>query len=69
MLLAVFDRDGSGSIDADELKYVLINLSDDLTDEEIVDMINESDADGNGEIDFDGEPQSIKFDLPCMARQ
>ena len=50
----MFDRDGSGSIDADELKYVLVNLSDDLTDEEIVDMINEADEDGNGEIDFDG---------------
>ena len=52
---SVFDRDGSGSIDANELKYVLVNLSDDLTDGEIVAMIEEADEDGNGEIDFDGE--------------
>ena len=56
----MFDRDGSGSIDADELKYVLVNLSDDLTDDEIMEMIREADADGNGEIDFEGEREVIR---------
>ena len=59
--VTVFDRDGSGSIDANELKYVLVNLSDDLTDGEIMAMIEEADEDGNGEIDFDGK---YKTDAP-----
>ena len=32
---AVFDRDGGGTIDADEIRKVMKSLGDNLTDEEI----------------------------------
>lgn len=48
---AVFDRDGSGTIEADEIRKVMKSLGDNLTDEEIDEMIKHVDKDGNGTID------------------
>eukprot|EP00536_Pseudo-nitzschia_multiseries_P002086 jgi/Psemu1/235350/estExt_Genewise1.C_280011 len=48
----VFDTDGNGSITAEELRQIFINLGEKLTDEEISDMINEADKDGDGEINY-----------------
>eukprot|EP00116_Pleurobrachia_bachei_P010871 sb/3471133/ len=45
----VFDTDGSGKISAQELKKVMLNLGEKLTDEEIDEMIREADTDGDGE--------------------
>lgn len=39
----VFDRDGNGLISAAELKYVMTNLYEKLTDEEVDEMIREAD--------------------------
>lgn len=47
----VFDKDGSGTISADELKHVMRSLGEDLTDAEINEMIREADKDNNGTID------------------
>jgi len=49
----VFDRDGSGSISAKELRHVMANLGEKMTDEEIDEMIREADIDGDGEIDYE----------------
>ena len=49
----VFDKDGSGSISAAELKHVMNNLGEKLTDEEVDEMISEADVDGDGEINFE----------------
>ena len=49
----VFDRDGNGLIDAAELKYVLTNLGEKLTDEEVDEMIREADIDGDGQINYE----------------
>ena len=57
-----FDRDGNGSITADELREVLTDLGQTPTDGEIKDMINEVDQDRNGTIEFS------EF-LLMMARQ
>jgi calmodulin len=47
----VFDRDNSGTISAAELRNVLSSLGENLTDEQIDEMIRSADKDGNGSID------------------
>merc|ERR1719201_1501859 len=49
---ALFDKDGNGSISSAELGTVMKSLSQNPTEEELKDMINEVDADGGGTIDF-----------------
>ena len=50
---ALFDLDGNGFITNDELGTVLRKMGQEPTEEEIVQMINEIDEDGDGTIDFD----------------
>jgi calmodulin len=50
---AVFDTDGSGLISRSELKGLLNNLGQLVSDEELDAMMGEVDKDGNGEIDFE----------------
>lgn len=53
----VFDRDGNGMIKIDELKHVMTNLGEKLTDEEIEEMVaeatNSSSANGDGLINYE----------------
>ncbi|CAF0728333.1 unnamed protein product [Didymodactylos carnosus] len=42
----VFDKDGNGFISAAELRHVMTNLGEKLTDEEVDEMIREADIDG-----------------------
>jgi len=49
----VFDRDGNGSISAAELRHVVTNLGEKLTDEECDEMICDADKDGDGSIDYE----------------
>lgn len=44
----VFDKDGSGKISATELRQVMINLGEKLSDEEVAEMIREADENGDG---------------------
>jgi len=48
---AVFDKDGSGTISADEIAKVMKSFGENLTDEELQIMLKEVDTDGNGTID------------------
>lgn len=50
----VFDRNGDGFISAPELRLVMTNLGEKLTDEEVEDMIREADLDGDGLVNYDG---------------
>ena len=50
---AVFDRDGDGNLDADELKAVLMRGNSPFTEQDVEALIKEFDTDGNGVIDFD----------------
>merc|ERR1712232_1141497 len=47
-----FDKDGNGYIDRDELLQTMANLGDQLTDEEIEEMIREADMDGDARINY-----------------
>lgn len=49
----VFDKDGSGKISGDELRSIMKSLGEDLTDEEIQQMMREADKNGDGEIDYE----------------
>lgn len=51
MAFEVFDRDGSGTISSDELRLVMKQLGENLTDQEINEMLQEADKDGDGMID------------------
>ncbi|MBA0768455.1 hypothetical protein Gotri_017256 [Gossypium trilobum] len=47
-----FDKDGDGCITVEELATVIKSLDQNPSEEELQDMINEVDADGNGTIEF-----------------
>ncbi|XP_077987619.1 neo-calmodulin-like [Glandiceps talaboti] len=48
----VFDRDGNGYISASELRYVMMNLGEKLSDDEVDEMIREADIDGDGQVNY-----------------
>ena len=50
----VFDKDKDGFINARELKQVMNNLGEKLTDADISEMIREADVDGDGKVNFEG---------------
>ncbi len=55
-LIAAFkvcDRDGNGFISAADLRRVMTNLGEKLTDEEVDELIREADIDGDGQIDYE----------------
>ncbi|XP_059658121.1 calmodulin-2-like isoform X2 [Cornus florida] len=49
----VFDKDESGFITADELRHVMTSLGEKLTDEEVNEMIDEADGDGDKQISYE----------------
>ena len=51
----VFDRDGNGFVSAAELRHVLTNLGERLTDAEVDEMIYEADFDGDKQLNYNGK--------------
>ena len=49
----MFDRDGNGLIDRSELKLVMQELGEKLSEEDIDEMIEEADTNNDGFIDYD----------------
>lgn len=48
----VFDQDGNGYITATELKTVMAQLGERMTDREVMDLIRQNDMDGDSQIDI-----------------
>eukprot|EP00275_Glaucocystis_incrassata_P001161 EC122033.1.p1 GENE.EC122033.1~~EC122033.1.p1 ORF type:complete len:151 (+),score=33.96 EC122033.1:79-531(+) len=48
----VFDKDGNGTISSPELRQIMRQLGQNLTDDEIDEMMREADISGDGEIDY-----------------
>ena len=55
----VFDKDGNGFIDKQELKEVMGALGEQLTDKEVNKMMKEADLDGDGKVNYEGIYSSI----------
>ena len=48
----VFDKNGDGKISKEELKHVMCNVGEKLSDEEAEEMIKEVDVNADGYIDY-----------------
>ena len=51
----VFDKDGDGYITVPELRHLMTNMGEKLTDAEIRDMIKVADLDEKGKVNFEGK--------------
>lgn len=51
----VFDKNNDGLISSSELRHVMTNLGEKLSEAEVDDMIKEADMDGDGLVNYSGE--------------
>lgn len=49
----VFDKDGNGFISAADLRHIMTNLGEKLTDEEVDEMLAEADPHRQGQINYE----------------
>ena len=54
-MFKVFDIDGNGFISAEEFKWTMMNQGEQLTEEEVGDIIKAADKNGDGQIDLEGK--------------
>ena len=54
---SLFDQDSDGFISPAELRVVMANLGENLTDSELEEMMKEADTDGDGKVSYQGEFQ------------
>ena len=50
----VFDKDGNGHINVEELRYFSVNLGETFSDEDIAEMLKQADFDGDGVVNYKG---------------
>ncbi|KAL9702333.1 hypothetical protein quinque_005851 [Culex quinquefasciatus] len=48
----IFDRDGNGRISAEELRVALRSFGEQLTEEELEELLREADVNSDGQIDY-----------------
>ena len=49
----VFDKEGNGLIQTDELKHIMMTIGDKMTKDETDEIIHEADIDGDGTINYE----------------
>ena len=59
----VFDSDGNGYIEPSELRHVMTNLGEKLSDEEFDELWREADIDQDGRINYEGLSYMYRFQL------
>lgn len=52
-IFRVLDKEKKGEVNTTELRWILKSLGDDLTEEDIDDMIADVDTDGSGWVDYE----------------
>ena len=50
----IFDKDGNGYVDAKEIRHVMVNLGERLSDDEMDEMIREVEINGDNQINYSG---------------
>ena len=58
----IFDEDGNGFIDTDELRGVMQSIDQDVRRADIEEMIKQADASGDGQIDIEEFLQILKIE-------
>ena len=63
-----FDKGGNGRISMKELRSMMGQLGERLTDDELDNMMKEADLNGDGQIDFKGEITFVETygNLKCL---
>lgn len=56
----VFDKNNDGQISSSELRHVMTNLGEKLSEEEVDDMIREADLDGDGMVNYEGKCKHLE---------
>ena len=51
----LFDKDGSGFLDRNEVKVALESMGDQVTDDEVNGILQQGDVDRDGKISYDGK--------------
>lgn len=59
----VFDKDMTGFIGVGQLKYILTNLGEKMTDEEVDELLKAVDT-SSGQVNYTGECESLPPEIP-----
>ena len=72
-IFKVFDMEDNGFISVAELSHVMTSLGEELTEEEVKEMIKEADIDGDGQVSYEdfkkiylSKSDCRKFLLRCL---
>lgn len=60
----MFDKNNDGLISSSELRRVMTNLGEKLSEEEVDDMIKEADMDGDGMVNYNGNKMNSLINEP-----
>ena len=63
----VFDKEGNGFISAAEMRHIMMNLGEKLTEDEVDEMVHEGDIDGDGQINYEGETLA-RLTTQCLLK-